>query len=102
MTPHRKSRIGRKRWGPLVKFLTDTMMHSTDHKTRMTAAQRLTDILLAREQRDQLELKRELRMLEKEAKAPPADEQKPESVDEFLARIRSEQERGSIITRGNE
>lgn len=98
MTTQKPSRRGRKRWGELVRFLTETMKTSQNERVRMTAAQRLTDILILREQREQLEIRRELRDAGKaldtphgngQPTAPPeAQESAEESVDAFLARIR--------------
>jgi len=55
----------------------------------MQAAMRLADILTLREQREQLELRRELRMQSK-ADNEPEPEPKQESVDEFLERVSKE------------
>jgi hypothetical protein len=97
-TQTRKRRTGRKRWGDLVRFLTETMKSSQNERVRMAAAQRLTDILILREQREQLEIRRELRETGKTLDAPQGSGQPTappetqdsaeESVDAFLARIR--------------
>jgi|GEM_PF-4325022 len=85
----RKPRIGRKRWGDVVRYLTETMKTSGNERMRMQAAMRLADILTLREQREQLELRRELRMQSK-ADNEPEPEPKQESVDEFLERVSKE------------
>ena len=100
MTTQKPSRRGRKRWGELVRFLTETMKTSQNERVRMTAAQRLTDILILREQREQLEMRRELRLAEK-GDAPdgtaqpevPAPAETPEQVTErILERYRQKGE----------
>lgn len=91
----RKRRIGRKRWGPLIKYLTETMQTSNNERVRMQAALRLADVLTLREQREQLEIRRELRSLTTAPDVPndePADEplNKEDAVREaqaFLARV---------------
>jgi hypothetical protein len=97
-TQKQPSRRGRKRWGELVRFLTDTMKNSQNERVRMAAAQRLTDILILREQREQLEIRRELRDVGKTLGTPETPGQptapsgtqgsEEETVDAFLARIR--------------
>lgn len=97
MTTTRKRRTGRKRWSALVAFLTETMKSSQNERVRMAAAQRLADILILREQREQLELRRELREAGKATDAPESDgqpegspdasERVQETAEQFLARI---------------
>jgi hypothetical protein len=80
-----------------VRFLTETMNTSQNERMRMTAAQRLTDILILREQREQLELRRELREAGKAVDAPEGDGQPEgspdapasvqETAEQFLERI---------------
>lgn len=98
MTTTRKTRrVGRKRWSALVRFLTDKMQNAGSERVQMSAAMRLAEILILREQREQLELRRELRDAGKAVDAPEAPgipetspdtpERVQESVDEFLARL---------------
>lgn len=92
------SRMGRKRWGDLCAFLAKQMKTSGSEKVRMQAALRLADILTVREQREQLELRRELRDAGKAGDAPDGDAQpegSPETqetaelaAERFLASIR--------------
>lgn len=75
MTDRKTRRIGRKRWGALVRFLTDKMQNATSERVQMTAALRLADVLSLREQREQLELRRELRDAGKATDGPQGDAQ---------------------------
>lgn len=54
----RKRLIGRRRWAKVVRFLETTMEQSKSERTRMQAAMRLVDVLTLREQREQVELRR--------------------------------------------
>lgn len=86
-------RVGRRRWSALVKFLTEKMLNVSSERVQMIAAQRLTDILILREQRDQIDLRRELRMLAKaQGEQPEPDEEPEESPEQkaaaFLQRMR--------------
>lgn len=94
MTNTHKRRIGRKRWGALVAFLTDKMKNAASERVQMTAAMRLADILSLREQREQLEIRREVRDSGKPTDAPGQPEASPdapervqETAEQFLARI---------------
>ncbi len=102
----KKSRIGRKRWGPLVKFLTETMQSATSEKLRMTAALRLADVLSLREQREQLELRRELRLAEKSTGAEPETETEESpaspSTAERAARLFLESIREKVVNGGTD
>lgn len=100
MTQPRKPRIGRKRWGPLIRYLTETMQNARSERMRMQAALRLSDVLTLREQREQLELRRELRMLTKVGEDPeetPEPVQVQESAEEAASRfLASMQQKGSV------
>lgn len=103
MTQPRKRRIGRKQWGPLIKYLTETMRTSGSERVRMAAALRLADVLTLREQREQLEMRRELRLLAKAGDEPEdtpgneaARQSAAETVDEFLARIKTTRKQEEI------
>lgn len=108
MTQTRNRRIGRKRWGPLIKYLTETMQNSGSERVRMQAALRLADVLTLREQREQLELRRELRMpttAPDEANEAAAGEEQPASREDavrearaFLARIEGRESNEHIDT----
>lgn len=99
MTTTHKRRIGRKRWGALVRFLTDKMQNAASERVQMTAALRLADVLSLREQREQLEMRRELRDAGKATDAsqgngqpegpPETQGRAQESVEEFLKRVRT-------------
>ena len=99
MTEVRKTRrIGRKRWGALVRFLTSQMETAQSERVRMTAALRLADILALREQREQLEIRRELRLAGRADEAPNdtqdalVSEETPESrAERFLAGLRQQE-----------
>ena len=58
--------VGRRRWATLTRYLESVMETSKSERTRMTAALRLCDVLLAREQREQAELRAAERSASKE------------------------------------
>jgi hypothetical protein len=63
-------RVGRRRWSALVKFLTTTMQTSKSERVRMQAAMRLSEVLMAREQKEIAELRAVTRRIEA-APVPP-------------------------------
>ena len=85
----RKRVVGRRRWARLTQFLENVMETSKSERTRMTAALRLCDVLLAREQREQAELRAAERSASKEPDvqpAAPAAETEPEESATDAAR----------------
>lgn len=95
-------RVGRRRWAKLTRFLEQTMTSSGNERTRMNAAMRLADVLLARETRELAELKAAARIAEKDAAEPEtansaaAPVREPESAEDaarrFLDSIRAKTE----------
>ena len=96
---------GRRRWAAVVKYLTEVMENrNLKLPMRMRAAMRLSDILLAREQRDILELKAAARKAEapgETAKAEqqdtPGDTQAGTDLDAKVAAIF-----GPLVSRGKD
>lgn len=86
----RKSRVGRRRWAELVRFLTDTMKTSRNERVRMTAALRLADVLTLREQREIAELKAVARSADTGtavATEQPTEVAEPESAEDAARRF---------------
>lgn len=85
--PGKARRPGRKRWGPLIKFLTIQMEKAGSERVRMQAALKLADILSLREQREQLEMRRESRV---QPKAGDELNETPEASAEELLPVSRE------------
>lgn len=91
----RPARRGRKRWGPLIRFLTNQMQTAGSERVRMEAARRLCDILSLREERELIDLRREDRAARKAAAGGVPEPSGPSEVetaelaaDRFLASLR--------------
>jgi len=95
-------RVGRRRWAKLTRFLEETMTSGGSERTRMNAAMRLADVLLARETRELAELRAASRIAEKAGTEPDAADNaaapvsEPESAEDaarrFLESIRAKTE----------
>lgn len=99
MAKNTRRRVGRRRWAELTRFLTATMKTSGSERVRMAAAERLTEILMLREQREIAELRASARATGANAPAPadepqeqptpkPTLEQAQQEAEAFLARMR--------------
>jgi hypothetical protein len=94
------NRIGRRRWARLMGFLEGVMQNGGSERVRVMAGLRLADVLLARDAREQAELRAAARL---EAKAngdtdpEPATLETPETAEAAAARfIESLKEKGKI------
>ena len=81
----RKRVVGRRRWARLTQFLENVMETSGSERVRMQAALRLCDVLLAREQREQVELRAAERSVSKEPDVQPAVPAQAEETDAVTA-----------------
>lgn len=87
---------GRRKWAHLIRTLTQLAEKGTTERTRLTAALRLADVLLVREERELAEMRRTERLATaaKDAASvePAPTEQEPadplEAAREFLAKIK--------------
>lgn len=95
----RKRWAGRRKWARLISILTTLAENGTSERTKLVAAERLTDVMLVREQRELAEIRR-TEKAEKESNqtiqtdqnSPDETETAQEAAERFLAGIRARRE----------